>query len=205
MRKSVLGSLAVALLMAFAAGETANAAPIDYIFNGTATGTLNGVDFSSGFQVELVGDTTAVTTGGGEFGNVASAATFSVGASSGMLLGTFNEIVSNPSDLGGAIIFGQDNTDGFFGEGGTGFGAYELTAAFPLTVGVVSQTAGSTYFTSLGDLVFTNITAISFQADLAATPLPPTWTMLLSALIGIGFLAYRSADKNKRTVAVSAA
>jgi hypothetical protein len=205
MRKSVLGSLALALVMAFAVGETANAAPIDYIFNGTATGTLNDVDFSSSFQIELVGDTTAVTTGGGESANVASAATFSVGASSGTLLGTFNEIVSNPSNLGGTIIFGQDNTDGFFGEGGTGFGTYDLTTAFPLTVGAVTQTAGSTYFTSLGDLVFTNITAISFQADLTATPLPPTWTMLLSALIGIGFFAYRSADKNKRTAVMSAA
>jgi hypothetical protein len=31
----------------------------------------------------------------------------------------------------------------------------------------------------------------SFQVSITATPLPPTWTMLLIGFAGLGFFAYR--------------
>lgn len=58
MNSSRIGLLVggVAVLFAGSAGAT----PIDYIFTGTGTGTLNGVAFSGSFTVTEVGDTTAV-------------------------------------------------------------------------------------------------------------------------------------------------
>ena len=91
-RKQLFASLSVCLALIF--GGPVKAATIDYIFTGTAAITLNGVSSFTTYKIDLVGDTANVTSGGGEFFNVASSATFAVGASTGTLLGTFNEVAS---------------------------------------------------------------------------------------------------------------
>src|ERR1700748_1964511 len=56
---------------------SAMATPINYIFTGTGTGTLNGTQFSGSFTVTEVADTSGVTgPSGGEFTNVVSTATY---------------------------------------------------------------------------------------------------------------------------------
>jgi hypothetical protein len=82
-------------------GAAAQAEPIDYIFTGTGTGTLNGVAFNGDFTVTEVGDTSAVTgPSGGEFTNVASTATFALGSQTATLTGTTNEVIDNTAAPG---------------------------------------------------------------------------------------------------------
>lgn len=50
------------------------ALPIDYTFDGVGTGTLGGSSFSGTFVVTLDGDTTGITSGGGELQNIVSSA-----------------------------------------------------------------------------------------------------------------------------------
>src|SRR5260370_12267937 len=78
--KSVrIGLLAGCVAVLFAGSAVAT--PIDYIFTGTGTGTLNGTAFSGSFTVTEVADTSGVTgPSGGEFINVASSATFVAGS-----------------------------------------------------------------------------------------------------------------------------
>ena len=79
---AALAASAVALL-----SGAASAATIDYIFTGTANFTLNGVVFSDApFTLTYVGDTTAVTGGGGEAFN-SGVGTFVSGATTVTLTG----------------------------------------------------------------------------------------------------------------------
>lgn len=195
-RNQVIASCGVWLALMF--GGPVNAATIDYIFTGTASITLNGVSSFTTYKIDLVGDTGAVTSGGGEFFNAATSATFAVGASTGTLLGVLNEVISNPSFGGGAAAFGQGQATfpNFVAEGLTQIGSYDLTTAFPLTAGMVSQTPGSVFFTSLGDLVFNGIETMSFEADIASTPLPAALPLFAGGLGTLGLLARRRKRKN---------
>jgi uncharacterized protein YaiE (UPF0345 family) len=97
----------VASIAAFA--SVAQAEPITYTFSGVASGTLGALGFlNSDFTVTLVGDTTNVTSSGGEHFNVASNAVFSLdGVFTGNLLGVSNEVVVNNDPASPIIIFGQ--------------------------------------------------------------------------------------------------
>jgi hypothetical protein len=193
-------TLAAILVLGLSIGRPAHAALIDYTFSGTFDGSLNGVGYSDqNFTITLVGDTSNVTFGGGEYSNTASAATFTVGGTQGTLTGTSNEIVSNPSFSSGTIIFGQAQPGpAFVAEGGTGFGTYDLTTAYLLTLASgVSQTMGSTYLTSLGNLVFNNITSVSFQASLIPTPLPSTLPLLAAVVAILGIAGWYKKQKIK--------
>jgi len=198
---------ALAVGFALVVGGPASAATIDYIFTGTADGTLAGTAFSGAFQVELVSDTSSVTFIGGEYNNNATAATFTIGASTGALLGTDNRVTLNPGFIAGTVIFGQDQPSApfFVGEGmsASGLASYGLASVFPLTVGTtISQTPGSLYLTSLGDLIFSNITAMSFEADVVgATPLPAALPLFASGLGALGLLGWRRKRKNAAALA----
>jgi hypothetical protein len=196
MRAYALKLATIAVGLSMIAGGGARAVPIEYIFSGTADGTLGGTGFSgSAFQIDLFSDTSTVTSGGGEFSNIATVAKFTLGTSTGTLGGSFNNVVLNPGFLSGTVIFGQgQSVDPFFvGEGlsAAALGAYDLASAFALTSGPVSQTINSIYFTSLGDLSFGNISSLSFQADVSSTPLPASWTMMLAVLAGFGLMLSR--------------
>jgi len=140
---------AVGIALTMAVSGSARAASIEYIFTGTADGSLGGTSFS-GASLRLIFSLTrpTVTSGGGEFFNTASSAAFTVGASTGSLLGVSNSVASNPAFLGGTVIFGQTQSalPFFVGEGLSGLGSYDLTTAFALTSGPVSQTINSLFF-----------------------------------------------------------
>ena len=66
----------------------ASAAPIEYIFTGTGTGTLDDIAFDGAFTVFMLADTSTVTSGGGELRN-----TGTMGFISGLLGDTITDAV----------------------------------------------------------------------------------------------------------------
>ena len=57
---------------------------------------------------------------------------------------------------------------------------------------VVGTGSDTLVFTTANDPSFTYLDDVS----LTATPLPPTWTMLIAGFVGLGFFAYRGTKKN---------
>jgi hypothetical protein len=192
-----------AFAVPFLAGP-ASAATIEYIFSGTASWTLGGVDFADApFTLTYVADTTNITSGGGEFTNT-GVGTFVSGATTVHMTGDVDDV----------IIFGASDTMGFgqvvfspfnvadeaivnsaFG------GGYNLSTAFPLTTGFLNPPTAATYSTDGGALVFTDASfgSVSFEA-IGGVPEPSTWAMMLLGFAGLGFAGYR-----QRRVLVGAA
>ena len=190
---AALAASAVALL-----SGAASAATIDYIFTGAANFTLNGVVFSDApFTLTYVGDTTAVTGGGGEAFN-SGVGTFVSGATTVTLTGDVNEVIVNPG--AGLLGFGQIISSPFSVNveaiSNSAFGIYGLGSAFPLTSGSLNPPTAATFSTDGGALVFADdsFTTVSFQAT-GGVPEPSTWAMLLAGFAGLGFIGYRQTVK----------
>ena len=180
--------LAGAAVLAF--GAAAQAATITYTFEGVGQGDLNGAAFNGDFTVTLVGDTTTVTTGVGQLINDATSASFSSGALSATLTGLGNSVrVNTDPTIFPALIFGQTQpAPTFFVAEGTVnpvFGAYDLASNLALTSGSVTAIP-QTFLTSSGDLDFTNISALSFEAVVAGVPEPGSWALMLIGVGGLG-------------------
>ncbi len=76
----------------------------------------------------------------------------------------------------------------------------------PPTWGWATGTGGNenAYQTFQGTLVPQYVDlAFTLSGNVAATPLPSTWTMLIAGFVGLGFFAYRGTKKN--TAAIAAA
>lgn len=68
-------------------------------------------------------------------------------------------------------------------------------------VTITSSTFTSAVLTNtIGGFEVADISAGLIQTGLANTPLPSTWLMLLSGFVGLGFFAYRGAQKNSRAL-----
>jgi len=191
-----------ALCAAFfvASVASADATTLDYIFTGTGTGTLGGTSFNGGFTVSLIGDTNDIVFTSQY--NVPVTGTFSTGGATATFGGLSNTVISNTSPSIGFIGFGQVySTPGGIGVGaeavfGTPFIGYDLSTIFPETSADVSF-AVQTFVTSLGDLTFTSISSLSFQAvAVGAVPLPATWAMMLGGLAAFGIAARRRMMKS---------
>ncbi|HXP32349.1 MAG TPA: PEP-CTERM sorting domain-containing protein [Stellaceae bacterium] len=201
-----IAAILAAATIGLAVAGGAEAGPIDYIFTGTATGSLGGSggnNASSGvpfvadtggtsftaFTVTLVADTAAVT---GSvplgFSNDAITATFAAGA----LTATFtlpSRVTENTSaDI---IIFGENQPSPVFfvaeGLSNATFGTYDLATALSLTTGTVSFSP-QIFSTSAGDLEFDSISSMSFQA---IVPEPATLALFGVGLIGLGVIRRR--------------
>ena len=82
----------------------------------------------------------------------------------------------------------------------------DLSAPFSVTTSPINTgDAGS--FLLLGNLIdladgktfelqTLNNDSVTFSATIATTPLPSTWTMLISGFVGLGFFAYRGTKRN---------
>jgi hypothetical protein len=186
------GLLGTSLAAALFAGSLipAHAAVLKYDFFGVGTGTLGGSAFSGDFTVSLTGNTANITSGGGEYFLVAPG-TFTTGATSVAFTGGASEIISNASSTFPAEAFGQPVPGGFSAEGvvNSAFIGYDLTTAFPLTGGDVSFLP-QTFTTSGGDLSFTGISSLSFQA-VSGVPEPSTWAMMIVGLGALGLTRFR--------------
>jgi hypothetical protein len=187
------------LALALAVTGQAKAAPIDYIFNGMGTGDLNGAAFSGNFNVTYIGDTTGVFDFGGgilanntPIGSFFSTSTLNASFSSGISLRL------NTDPAGPIVFFGQNQPApvNFVAEGtgSSSLASYDLKTDFPLTIGTPSF-SNQSFQTTLGNLTFSSISALSFQAirtgDVASTPLPDALPMFAAALMGLGFIAYQ--------------
>lgn len=192
------------LFFALLTSAPANAVPIEYIFNGTFDGTLGTTTFTNqAFTASFVGSTTSVTSGGGEFFNASISNQFTIGATTGSFTGVDNQLVLNPSS--DVVIFNQLQLVPVFASVGAGvvaspLSAYNLATAFPVTSGTVSQIKGSIFQTTLGDLAFNDITALSFEAvindQVLQTPIPGAFPLFGSAFGLMGFAAWRNRRQN---------
>ncbi|HEU0117665.1 MAG TPA: hypothetical protein VFR09_03445 [Alphaproteobacteria bacterium] len=169
---------------------TAHAATIEYIFQGTGTGTYSGTPgttgFNSDFTVTLFGDTSAVFAGINRFDNsVTGNITFG---------GALTGVLSAPVSV--AVITSGTPTIGFIqtqpspvfavaeATSNSAFGTYDLSTALALTAGNPSF-ANQTFLTTDGFINFSSISSLSFEAELVQTPLPAAMPMFIAALASL--------------------
>jgi hypothetical protein len=177
--------------LTLASTSPVRAATIHYIFTGTGDIAFGGLFTNTTFKIDITGDTSNVMSGGGEFFNSGSSATFTVGASSGTLSGLSNFVVSDPALNSGTVTFSQQQDFLTVVQGANALGSYDLTTAFALTLGSLAPGVPGPFLTSGGDLVFSAIDTISFEAVIENTPVPAALPLFVSGLGLVGLLARR--------------
>jgi hypothetical protein len=188
MRNWLVTCAALAALSVPFVATGASAATITYIFTGAGSGSLDGTDFDGDFTITMVSDTSDVTSGGGEFRNDVGTMTVDIsGGGSDTISSPVVIINTAPPGFAG---FGQEIAP-FPSEDLTNsvFETYNLMTALSLTTGGLSV-APATFVTAGGDLVFSDITALNFEAT-GGVPEPSTWAMMALGFAGLGLLAFR--------------
>jgi hypothetical protein len=188
-------SIVKGLLVAFAAlimAGTAHATPAEYIFTGTGTGTLGGTAFDGDFTITLNGDTSGISSGGGEFTNAVTG-TFSDGSTTTTFTGTMEVLVN----IAAPGFMGFAETAPTFAIEATinsAFETYALDTSLALTIGTPSFLASTgMYDTAAGTLAFATMSALDFQAEV---PEPASLAVLSTALLG--FEALRRRRRRRR-------
>jgi hypothetical protein len=187
------GCAALTLFAGAAAAE-----PITYIFTGSGLGLLDGVVFTGTFTITDVADTSGVfNAGGGEIRDVPTSSTFASSAGSASL--SHPLVIENTENmmLPGFMGFADSSTFADESIVSTVFETYNLTSSLASTTGALSV-APATFDTSVGALVFLDITALSFEATVASVPEPSAVALLATILLACGAIRLRAYRNSTR-------
>jgi hypothetical protein len=198
--KAVHGAV-LALAVGFLA--PARAATVEFDITGTASGVLNGTSFADdAFVIKMLGDNSTVQNGG-FFGPIRvidplASASITLGG-----LGT--SVISIPTRLGisnvpvvffsQASFLGSDLFDFHLSSAAAAEFNFQAGYGPVLGTGVFALNQFQDVATSNGLLSLNSSSDVSFSSIGSATPLPPTWTMMLIGLAGFGLVAYRRKSK----------
>ena len=194
--KSKFSAPALALVLILVA-PAARAVPIDYIFTGTGTGTLNGAAFDGGLPTfrslpipapsRAAAQVLVTNTGTGAF---FVRRTFST------TLATAEAVINSGTSFI-TLQFGQFQPPASFASEAivdSVFALYNLDTAYPLVgpfTGGGINVQPQTYLTAAGDLDFTGISSLSFEAvEPSAVPLPASLPMMFAGLAALGAFAF---------------
>jgi hypothetical protein len=172
----------------------ANATTIDYIFSGNGSGTLGSSSFTDAdFTVTYVSDTSTVTSDGSNYFTNSSAGSFATASLSANLSSGTQVVLVTSADFPN-IGFAQSQPAPVYSVNealvNTAFESYNLASPFALTPGSVSF-SDQTYLTDNGNLDFTKISSLSFEATTpSAVPLPSGLALFIVALVNLGLLGY---------------
>lgn len=89
----------------------------------------------------------------------------------------------------------------------TSYGLNELSSSYlyeitdTLSDTTIAQAVGETFDTLYSAPSDVSIRGVAFAPDVGATPLPSTWVMLLSGLVGLGFFVYRGSKRGTAALA----
>jgi hypothetical protein len=167
------------------------------------------------FDVNIIANTSTISGSGNFFTNTGTA----IFASSAGLAafksgpGVTPEVIliNGPTGSAANVGFAQTQPAPVFAVNEAHFNSafknYNLATAFALTGGTVSFLP-QTYLTNAGNLIFTSITSLKFDAvgGVAATPLPASWMMMLGVLvIGLRFMSYQRVRRDDGAIMNAAA
>jgi hypothetical protein len=193
-------------LLALAVGfsDPAWAAAVEFDITGTASGVLNGTSFADDpFVIKMHGDNFTVQTPESYTISVIDPLT----SASVTLGGLGKSVISFPTRLGinntnNAVFFSRTSSLGSdlfdFHLPSAAAAEFNFQAGYgPVPgTGVLALDQFQDVPTSNGSLSLNSSSDVSFSSISAATPLPPTWTMMLIGLAGFGFVAYRRKSKS---------
>jgi hypothetical protein len=187
------------LLAALFSTGFARADSLTYSESATITGSLNGSPFDSLVTLSLTGDTSAITSGGSNFfdlagtltGDIASLGTdFTVtGTAVAITASSLTDFAGFQSQTFGAVLY--TTNDGFFG--------YDLST----TIGPITGSSfisGGSIGTDQGALIFNSVdgNSATFTAAASGAPEPATGFLLGFSLLALVALRTQSLSAARR-------
>ncbi len=188
----------VVLALLIGLNATASAATIYYQMTGNLTGSLGGNSFTNSlFTFDFTGDTTGIT-GTTVLLNPTTANSFLI---SGFSTATFSEAtdVGVNTTLGIVGFSDPASTKGITFQNAGFIGWNLATSIGPLT-GTTPFFIAGTFNTSLGALVLSDASNLSFTASLNPIPEPAPVALFGMGLAAIGFLKLRKRTKPRDAV-----
>lgn len=193
----------------------AAAATIEYTLSGAGPLEIQGTNVNGDFTFSWIGDTSNVSTSGGESRIFALPGTVAVVPAS--YTGSFLSPTQIVLDFTNGLAFGFQDVCVPQGQSGCFVAAFQLTDPAltsialdqDFTVTVPASDVSLPYAMPLtnsglfsGFVQIEGLTSsVTFSADITATPLPSSWTMLIAGLVGLGFFAYWGSKKSTPTLA----
>lgn len=186
----------VGLGIGCALAGAAHATPITYTLRGTASGAVGAKSFTNArFVVTATGDTAAVSTlAPGVPCNDALHATFTIDGAGGGAITTPLSVADNSAWQLLALARGRCAESGPMWANGRNphFEAYDLASdVSPMALTMPSAPPGVSMQTSQGVLSFSSVSALAFEADVAAPTAVPTLSgtglgLLAAAMAAVG-------------------